>query len=240
MASFDVENLFTNIPLRETIDICLNKLFTDPTSTVIGLSRVFFKKLLEHAVLNSFFLFNGVLYKQIDGVGMGLPLGPTFANLFMCSHETQWLDDCPLEFRPVLYQRYVDDTFLLFKQQSHASLFLNFLNSRHSNIKFTMECEINSKLSFLDVLVSRENNRFDTSVFRKDSFTGLGTSFFSLTPHVFEINCIKTMLSRAYGIYSNYVNFHAEIVFLKSFFTLNGYSFSLFYSQVNKFLSKKY
>ena len=41
MASFDIENLFTNIPLHETIEICLNHLFPSPQSTVIGLERNF-------------------------------------------------------------------------------------------------------------------------------------------------------------------------------------------------------
>ena len=83
MASFDVENLFTNIPLRETVDICLNSLFKDINDLVIGLNRKFFKSLLELSVLNSFFIFAGKFYRQIDGLGMGLPLGPTFANIFM-------------------------------------------------------------------------------------------------------------------------------------------------------------
>ena len=41
MASFDIENLFTNIPLTETINIILNQLFLDPPSVVLGLSREF-------------------------------------------------------------------------------------------------------------------------------------------------------------------------------------------------------
>ena len=55
MTSFDVENLFTNVPLTETIDICLSKLFPNQDSLVIGLSRKLFKSLLELSVLNSFF-----------------------------------------------------------------------------------------------------------------------------------------------------------------------------------------
>jgi hypothetical protein len=35
MALFDVENLFTNIPLHETIEICLNSLFKDIYDLVI-------------------------------------------------------------------------------------------------------------------------------------------------------------------------------------------------------------
>ena len=49
---------------------------------------------------------------------MGLPLGPTFANIFMCYHEKLWLRECPDHFKPVFYTRYVDDTFVLFRDES--------------------------------------------------------------------------------------------------------------------------
>ena len=45
----------------------------------------------------------------------GEPIEPTFANIFLCVHEILWLEKCPSEFRPVIYKRYVDDTFLLFQ-----------------------------------------------------------------------------------------------------------------------------
>ena len=120
----------------ETIEISLNKLFVDATTTVIGLSRKLFKDLLQCSVLNSFFLFNDRFYKQIDGLGMGLPLGPTFANICMCAHEEQWFVHCPVSFKPLFYRRYVDDTFVLFSDLSHANLFLNCINSKHDRIKF--------------------------------------------------------------------------------------------------------
>ena len=103
MTSFDIENPFTNVPLQETITICLNYLFPTDQSSVISLSRKYFKTLLEHSVLNSLFIFNSKVYKQIEGLGMGLPLGPTFANIFMSFNEQQWLADCPNSFKPVLY-----------------------------------------------------------------------------------------------------------------------------------------
>ena len=109
---------------------------------------------------------------------MGLPLGPSFANIFMSFNEQQWFADCPNSFNPVLYRRYVDDTFLLFNDKAHSSLLLNYANSKHPNIKFTMETESSNSLSFLDVKVSRNNNKFTTSVYRKPTFSGIGTSFF--------------------------------------------------------------
>ena len=113
MTSFDVESLFTNIPLHKTIDICLNSLFTCPASVVLGLVKVFFRILLKLSVPNSFLIFNRNFYKQIEGLGMGLPLGPMFANIFMCHDEQIWLYSCPLSFCPIFYQRYVYDIFFI-------------------------------------------------------------------------------------------------------------------------------
>ena len=48
--------------------------------------------------------------------------GPTFANIFMCFNEKFWLDECPDEFKPVFYRRYIDDTFVLFRHQSHPAV----------------------------------------------------------------------------------------------------------------------
>ena len=66
-----------------------------------------------------------------------------------------------------------DDTFLLFRAESHVQRFLEYLNQQHSNIKFTVEKEKEGKLAFLDVLASRNNGVFETSVYRKEIFTGL-------------------------------------------------------------------
>ena len=82
MVSFDVESLFTNVPLAETIDFIIGKLFPTETTVFHNFSKIDFRKLLELAVLDTYFIFNNRIYKQIDGMAMGSPLGPTFANIF--------------------------------------------------------------------------------------------------------------------------------------------------------------
>ena len=104
MASFDVESLFTNIPLYEIINICINELFPDPDSTISGIARQDFRKLLELlSTTESFFIFNGCYYKPIYGLAIGSPLGPSLANAFMCFYEKFWLDECPQEIKPLYY-----------------------------------------------------------------------------------------------------------------------------------------
>ena len=115
MGSFYVDSLFTNIPLEETVEICTNELFKE-FETVEGLSKPGFKELL-------YLVFDGTLYKQIDGLAMGSPLGPALANPFLVYHEKNWLEHCSLEYRP--NTRYVDDIFVFFLiQQNILNVFI--------------------------------------------------------------------------------------------------------------------
>ena len=86
MASFDIQSLFTNIPLDETIDICVDMVF-EKGKEVKGMLKEHFKQLLILSVKSSCFLFNDVFYQQIDIVGMVSPLGPPLANLFLVYNE---------------------------------------------------------------------------------------------------------------------------------------------------------
>ena len=106
------------------------------------------KELLTHAVKSSTFMFNDVYYKQVDGVAMGSPLGPTLANLFLVYYESKWLENCPQQFKPQFYRRYVEDIFVMFKKRNHVKKFLRYINSRHRNIKFTCEEKKTTKYRF--------------------------------------------------------------------------------------------
>ena len=98
MASLDVESLFTSIPLEETIKDCDNDLFSNNFYSG-KLSRKDLYDLLKLATTESSFIFDNKLYKQIDGVAMGSPLGPTLANAFLCHYEKTWLNECPLSLK---------------------------------------------------------------------------------------------------------------------------------------------
>ena len=188
----------------------------------------------------SVFIFGDQLYKQIDGVAMGSPLGPTLANLFLCYHESKWLSDCPEEFKPLKYNRYVDDCFLVFKTKEQANKFLEYLNKKHRNIAFTAEHEEGNKIPFLDILITKSGGRVVTDVYRKDTYTGLGLNFHSFVPSLFKINSIRTLLHRAYNICSTWHIFHEEVERLRKYFYMNCYPRELVDKHIKKFVSSKF
>ena len=75
---------------------------------------------------------------------MGSLVEPTLANLFLFCHQLVYLVHCPLEFKSVVYRRYVDDTFLLFRSRERIKKFFKYVNCQHSNIKFTFKGEENN------------------------------------------------------------------------------------------------
>ena len=67
--SFDVESLFTNIPLLESIELAVDYILTGNPN--IRLSKGNLKELFLIATAQTHFLFQGNYYDQIDGVAMG-------------------------------------------------------------------------------------------------------------------------------------------------------------------------
>ena len=186
---------------------------------------------------DSFFLFDDIYYEQVDGVAMGSPLGPTLANIFLCYWEEIWIEKCPKQFRPVYYNRFMDDTFLLFSSENHVLKFHKYINSRHKNMTFTYEIEANNSLAFLDVLITR-GETFCTSLYRKPTFSGLYSNFKSFMPDSYKKGLVYTLLHRAFILCCSWSKFHEEVTFLKKTFRKNIFPEFFIDKCVKTFLDK--
>ena len=175
------------------------------------------------ATKESYFIFNGLLYKQSDGVAMGLPLRTSLANEFLSYYEKNWLNNCPEGCKSVFYGRYVDDIFILFKLNDHFKYFQDFVNSCHIKVSFSMEREKENKLSFRDVEIIREQGKFTTTIHRKPTFSGVYRNFESFLPSVYKFAMVYTLVYRCFRICANWTQFHTELIFLKGIFHKNGY-----------------
>ena len=125
-----------------------------------------------------------------------------------------------------MYKRYID-TFMLFKKREHVQLFLRYLNKQHEKISFTSETESNNKLNFLDILVEKCQNGFNTLIFRKTTHTGLGMKFHSFISYLFKTNLISCLIKRAFLLCSTEILFIDEFNYLRRYFLQNNFPIKL-------------
>ena len=85
--SFYVKSLFTNVPLKKTVDIILNRIYKSKLISTTLTKRTL-KKLILDSCTKTVFSLNEEYYKQTDSVSMGSLLGPTLANIIMTEFET--------------------------------------------------------------------------------------------------------------------------------------------------------
>ena len=159
------------------------------------------------------------------------------ANLSMGHHEKVWLQNFGLT-EVLFYRRYVDDTFCLFHSEADAVQFFHYLNSRHNNIRFTMEKESENRLPFLDVLIDNNQVPVLTTVFRKSTFTGLLMNFTSFTSSSYKLGLIRTLIDRAYKINSTWLGFHQETTKIKAFLLKNSYPAHIIDKAINSTINK--
>ena len=87
MDSLDVYSLFRTIPLAETNNICIRKLFQNPQSSVNGITKTQSHDLLSFLTKESFFIINNKFCTQAGGVAMKPPLVSIMANIFISHYE---------------------------------------------------------------------------------------------------------------------------------------------------------
>ena len=205
-------------PLEQTIDICADVLYHNNSVDTPWLPESSFRTLMSLVTTGVEFSFDNVMYRQVDGVAMGSPLGPVLANIFVGYCES--LVDPSLW--PEFYVRFVDDSFTYFDSVQQCDAFLDRLNNLHPSLKFTVEHEQNNTLSFLDVRVEKSNDEIVTSIYRKPTFTGQYIVFDSYCSYLYKVNLVKNLVDRARRICSP-SRLKDELGFLKSVFLKNGY-----------------
>ena len=105
------------------------------------------------------------------------------------------------------------------------------------NIRFTMEKEIDHKIPFLDVLINNETHFPVTRVYRKKTFTGLLTNYFSFTSHSYKLGLIRTLVDRAYKINNTWLGFHEDITKLTKILQKNLFPVHLVQNNINHYLT---
>jgi len=120
--------------------------------------------MLNWTCKNTVLQFNGKYYTQLDGVAMGSPIAPLMADVFM-----NWLVDnvSKIGCSPQILRRYVDDIFCAFDSKDEMDKFFQNLNKVHSSLSFLKEVEADGQLTYLDVLLTKNEKGIETTIYRK-------------------------------------------------------------------------
>ena len=158
LATLDVNSLYPNIPIEESISIILNiiKEYNNPTYPPICILN----KLLSFVLHYNCFNFGDLFFLQIHGIAMGTKLAPNYANLFMSDFENKHV--FTQSHQPTYYRRYIDDIFFIWNGLStELDNFIDHLNSAHPTIKFTKTIS-NSQVTFLDLDIYKKDDIYHT------------------------------------------------------------------------------
>ena len=113
------------------------------------------------------------------------------------------------------YKRYVDDIFVLFRSPYHLEKFNEYLNTKSPNIKFTNEKEVNGSLTILDMIISRNDKGFTTTVYHKSTFSGVYLNFNSFVAGEYKYGLTFTLLFQIFSIVLDFSKFYKEVNYLK-------------------------
>ena len=147
--SYDVESLFTNIPIKDTIDFICEEIYVHKKLEPICKKSIF-KKLLYKLTTECTFSAIGKLRKEVDGVFVGVTLSVILSDCFMNKMER----DIALPLKPKFYRQFVANIYRRRKKNKTDELFSK-MNSYHPNINLTIE--INPS-KFLDTKIVQNKN----------------------------------------------------------------------------------
>ena len=83
---------------------------------------------------------------------MGSSLAPVLANILVRFYKSKWLNEYNLN-KPKFYLIYLDDILAALEKEQDSLNFLNLLNNKRPNIKFTLEKQVNHSIAFLSAFI---------------------------------------------------------------------------------------
>ncbi|XP_065204080.1 uncharacterized protein LOC135834170 [Planococcus citri] len=191
LISFDVTNLFPSVPIPETLAIMKDWLQKEKVSQ----ERIAeLMNLTELCMKQTIFQYSGKFYQQTGGTAMGNPLSPFMADIFMGHLETK-LKEIEKDFPKICF-RYVDDIFSIVPEDFNINGFLETMNKQYATIKFTYEYENNQQLPFLDILITRKDNKLEYDIYRKPTHTNNYIPADSYQPWSQKLAAFNSMVHR--------------------------------------------
>ena len=221
LASLDIQNLYTNIPVKETRDIVARNLDNNQTDPQTKQELLYW---YDTITSQNYFSNKGKISIQQEGLAMGAPTSGIIAEHFLQHLEEIHLTHLVNKHKITAYFRYVDDILLIYDPQ-HTNIqdIQNDFNMIHPNIKFTSETETNNKINYLDITIHRTPTNWVTSIYRKPTFSDTIIPYSSNHPAQHKYAAIRYLYHRLDTYHLKGSEYKKETDTIHNILTNNGF-----------------
>ncbi|XP_023233374.1 uncharacterized protein LOC111633073 [Centruroides sculpturatus] len=163
MTVMDYKALYPSIRLLPCFCALRDFLFTN-----IKNARKYHKHILELVDLvcyTSFFNFEEKTYLQGRGVLMGNPMSAVLCELVLHQLESNILPIFQNDI--ILYCRYIDDIFILWRNDNNVQCFLNTVNNNPYGLTLDLEQGSGGNINFLNLSIMCKEGEIWTDIYRK-------------------------------------------------------------------------
>jgi hypothetical protein len=219
----DVTNLFTTMPVDETLEILKSNLEEDTSRKDRShLSIENIMDLVRVCVYNTYFQFDDKFCRQTREMAIGSPLSPVLCNVFMENFERRAIVIFPT--KPSLFLFYVDDISVEWPEdETPIEDFYNYLNSLTPHIKSTLERDKEGILAFHEVKIKKIHNKLETAEYRKPTDSGLYLQYDSNHPKPVKYGTVSNLFNRDETHSSTKNTYEKEIYLIKNVLQGNEY-----------------
>jgi len=193
MITYDVKDLYVNIPIDGTLKITENQLLKNndkhKTKQIIAI--------LKTILAQNCFTFQDAIYQPNKGVAMGSPISDTMAEIFLQDIENRHIKLLPDSKNITFYTRYVDDIFIIYDTtHTTAESIHKYINNIHNCLQLNPTHENNTQINFLDLCINRKTNKLEIDIYRKPTTTDITINYLSNHPIEHKLAAYRYHINR--------------------------------------------
>ena len=181
LITYDIKDLFVNLPTQSIINSTKFWLKRNNTENEIINQTI---QMLTTIINQNYFQYNNQWFQPEKGIAMGSPVSSKIAEIYLQYIEQiyikHWLESKEITY----YRRYIDDILIIYNINNiNEQKISHYINNIDKNLQFKSTNEENNTISYLDLLIYRNNNNLDLSIYRKPTSTDTCIHYLSNHPH---------------------------------------------------------
>jgi hypothetical protein len=163
--------MYANVPTKELLkiidELCHNNCVDVNTKeNLVTLTKT--------VIDQNYFQFQNTTHIQSEGLAMGAPTSSVLSEIYLQHLENFKIVNLLINHKVVGYFRYVDDILIVYNEDiTNIDSLLHQFSNITSKLKFTVEKERDRKLNFLDITITRGEEKFTIDIYRKPTYTDI-------------------------------------------------------------------